>query len=348
MTTPTNRPTDDELEARLRASYERAVIRAGDDLVGSDLVSASLTAGWRPPRRRFSAGAMAGVATVLVLGVVVILGVGTRPTPAVVTPSASGSPAPSEAANPSYEGIPILDEGITFPPSIDGQPVLPVGPAVDAHIASASDAAPFLVSGWYLPTERRSCNFDPGSPAPDGIYFKDCAAFVLSATPDGGATLPVFYAFAPGRYIPVDALYTQVQRVLIRVHVHDAGCSADDCAHKAVLDATLMLGIPHFGSAILAATIPPSGIPVAEAIAAGMAIAKQDLHTEAVQLLSVTAGPYNLVARSPERADGLRWVWAVDVVTTDGLMYQTEYVDYVTGEITHGQGGTVGPVGPNR
>ena len=120
MTTPGDPTRNDDLEARLRATFERAVARAGDDLAVTDLVSAPLSAGHRP-RWRATTGALAGVAAILLIGVALIVGSGGRKQP--VLPSASpgglagsplpsaGSPAPADSAAPGDGVVTLVEYG---------------------------------------------------------------------------------------------------------------------------------------------------------------------------------------------------------------------------------------------
>jgi hypothetical protein len=280
--------------------------------------------------------ALLGCATLLVGGSRLL---GPQPTPRPSVTSL-GSPAPLVSEDPNAVGIPELDEGTTFPPSIDGSQVLPVGPQADAAIAAATDATPFLISGWWIPALRQGCNFDSGTPAPDGVYFKDCAGLELASIPDGPIALRVYRDFNQRFAFPVDAGPTQVQRVLLRVHVHDAGCGSPDCERKPVLDETKMLGTVHFGSPVLEQTMPPGGVSLAQAIDIARPQAVALLHTDKLMLLRAEAGPGLLLDPGGGR-EGATWIWAVTFVTDDGLMYATPYLDYAMGGVLHTTGGTV-------
>ena len=139
---------------------------------------------------------------------------------------------------------------------------------------------------------------------------------------------------------------TQVQPVIVRVHVHDPGCSIPDCALKAVLDQAAAIGAQRIASAVLAATMPPSGIPLGEAIAMGMAEAKEQLGWTDVSLLSVAAGPFAVVAKTPN--GDLRWVWAIEVATADGLQYFIACIDYTDGSPVSTQSGSVQQLAPSH
>ena len=106
-TNPTNPSTDDELEARLRASFDRATARAADDPATTDLARLAVTgAGGR-------GGAWGIVATaglVLILGAAIVVGVGSRRD----SPPPSMSPAapPSlPAASASSTDVVPADQG---------------------------------------------------------------------------------------------------------------------------------------------------------------------------------------------------------------------------------------------
>ena len=358
MTPPTNRPPDDRLEERLAASFERATTRAELDLADGRLAADAIDRG----HRRVRSGAVWRVGLVLAAVAVLSAGmlwfVGGRPSPSPSqapsvanvqeTPRASVSLLPTDAngsqipqPTSSDQGIPILDEGVTFPPTIDGGRVLPVGPVADAAIAAASDASTLLISGWWVPALRKGCNFDMGTPAPNGVYFSECAGLELAATPDGPVALHVYRSFDQPYDFPVDAGFTQVQRVLLRVHVHDAGCATSDCELKPVLDATLMLGTAHFGSPILAQTMPPTGVSLEEAIKVARPLAVDALHSDQVILLKVEAGPTLTFQIGATPNDYGPWVWAITYVNAQGTEYLTSYVDYLHGFSTSQTGGTV-------
>jgi hypothetical protein len=339
----TNPPSDEELEALLRGSWGRSVARAEDDLARGDLVPSALAAGRRRQPRRVAGGAMLGVAAVLVVGFALLVGSGARREPVeppaspagpVGSPVAPGSPVPDASTPPGDgEGTPILGPGVTFPPTIDGQAVVTVGPEADATIAAATDDSPIYVSGWIIGADRRGCpNFDSGSPAPNGVMWKECTAIPLRATEDGGATLPVHVSYADEARFPRLPDVTHVLPVLVKVHVHDAGCVAADCAQRPVLDTVVQYGAPLIAPVLRVGTRPPGGITLEQALSAADAYIQQNLigYGLPLVLLSAEAGPRALVGQGGSMSE-LGWVWAVRYVSENGSTECTVYVDYLGG-----------------
>lgn len=351
--TPGTPPTDEELETRLHASWERAMARAGDDLARSDVVPAALAAGRRRQAWRVAVRLTLGAAAVLVLGLAIIVGSGGRRDPVeppaspagpIGSPAAqSGSPEPGASADPGDGGVsPVLDPNVTFPPTVDGQPVVTVGPDADKRIAAATDDSPIYVSGWILgPDPHRCPGFDSGSPAPNGVMWKDCAAIPLRATEDGGATLPIHVSWAAEAQYPSMPDQTQAMQVLMEVHAHDPGCAADDCVRKPVLDRVVKYRTPRIAPSILAATMPPGGITMARAVEAADAFAEENSigYGLPLVLLSVEAGPRAMVGRDGDR--GLDWVWAVRYVWGDGYFETTVFVGYIDGSVHESSGGSI-------
>ena len=333
---PPTPPADDELEARLHASWQHAMARAGDDLTRSDLVPHALAAGRRRQPLRVVLRLTLGAAAVLVLGLAIIVGSGGRRDPVeppasparpVGSPSASGSPAPTRGANPEQSGVPVLNRYQTFPPTVDGQRVVVVGAEADARIAAAADDSPIFVSGWLLGTDRTGCNSDIGTPAPNDIIWDDCMGELLRGTMNGGSSLPVFSTLGGPVYL-LRPYPTRVQSVLVQVHVHDRGCTAPDCVHKAVLDRVLMYGAAGVAPEFLTATMPPSGLAADQAVA----IARSELamYPSPMVLLRVEAGPFALLG-DPVSGYEDRWVWAVHLVSDDGYHEYAAYLDYLDG-----------------
>ena len=352
--TPPARPEDDELEARLHASWFRGVAQAQDDLAGTDVVSKALVAGRRRSSRRAAAGALMAAAGLLVVAGALIAGAGGRKE-AVVTPTSppriQGTPAPSGGSQEPVSseapgdvvGIPYLDPGITFPPTVDGRGVVGVGPDADARIAAAIDDSPISLSGWLLGSELHGCSdFDPGSPAPDGVLFKDCTAIHLRASVDGGALLNVYSSDDARTGFPRGPEATQAMRVLMVVHVHDTGCGAPDCALKPVLERLVALGTPRVVPALLSASMPPGGLTLDQAIAIARPTAADAGFKEPKVLLSAEAGPRALVDDQAQ-GDETDWVWAVRFASDDGYSTYTVLVGYLNGEVEGAMGGSILP-----
>ncbi len=225
----------------------------------------------------------------------------------------------------------------SFPPStVDGNPVVAVGPEADARIAAATDDSSFYVSGWLLGSDRTSCVSAPGTPAPDGVHFEDCTARLLRATAAGGASLPVFSSRTGANLALQDP--QEVVPVVVEVHVHDHGCADATCVSKAVLDRVVDYGPGRIAPAFLA-TQPANGISLDAAIAVARG---EDIATfgEPLVLLSVQAGPYGLLRTSDGTPDP-SWVWAVDFVSNDGYRVYTAYVDFRSGGYRGSTGGSI-------
>ncbi len=221
-----------------------------------------------------------------------------------------------------------------------------VGPEADARIAAATDDSPIAVSGWLLGSEHRRCpDTKWDSPAPNGVDFDDCVAVPLRASQDGGATLPLHFDRQDPPAWHSSPAVTQVMRILVQVHVRDAGCSDADCVHKAVFDKVLMYGSPLISPPVLAATMPPGGISTEQAIAAARAY---DVQTrlgfgEPKVLLSAEAGPLIVVAPE-EWGDGadLAWIWVVRFASDDGGSNYEVYVDFLDGLVSGARGSSPG------
>ena len=358
-TNPTNPPTDDELEARLRASFDRATARAADDPATSGLARSAVEGSRPRGGRRGAWGVVATAGLVLVLGVVIVVGGGSRrestlPSMSPAAPpsspvAANGSPAPAGTPQPGeVSTIPVLNPSDTFPPTVEGQPVVAVGPAADARIAAATDDSPIYLSGWMLGTDQPGCllDFDYGSPAPNGVLFKACAAIPIHETQDGGSVVPVHWSQAqrqsPGS-LPRLPSGPMVWPILLQVHVHDPGCGSADCATTAVLDRVIAYGAPRVAKPLLAMTLPTGGLSAEQAIAAARAY---DVDSglgfrEPKVVQSVEAGPRILVGSSSREMD-LTWYWVVRMVSDDGFQDYTIYVNYLDGSVTEAEGGSVG------
>jgi len=361
MTTPTTPgtsttpPTDDELEARLAASWERSLAKAQDDLAHTHVVSVALAADRRRRVWRATGGALLGVAAVVLVGFAIIVGAGGRRdpveppaspgalgSPAAGLPTSSGSPAPE--LSPSADGIPYIDPLVPFPTTVDGRPVLPVGRGAEAALAAATDDSPVYISGWLIGTDDWGCanDFDLGSPAPNGIRWKACSAAGLRATADGGATLPVYMSYSSPDRLIRGPVVTMAMEVLLRVHAHDEGCLADDCAHKPVYDAVVQYRTPRIAPTVLAATMPPGAITSVEAIAAADAYlaASPSPYGDSWVLLRTELGSRLVVGNAGTGSDG-DWVWVVWYVSKDGYYETTVYVEYRGGAVHESSSGNL-------
>lgn len=345
MTAPID-PDDRDLEARLQASWQRSVAHAEDDLRRRDVAAPALAAGHRPARRPVAGAAL--VLAVIALAAVA-LAAGQRlndrqaaTTPTITPPAVSGSPAPSSARSVSPgpsaspdEGIPVLDAGQTFPPAVDGQPVVPVGPEAAARIAAATDDSPFYLSGWLVDGDRdwTTCT-EPanGVPAPSGTLGSGCIGRLLRATAAGGTALRIFATPADRPFIQVPGP-GRVQQVLVQVHVRDPRCVGTDCARMAVLDRVVMEGAWRVAPGVMAASLPSGGISAEQAVD----IARRRLQRDAaptpgqLSLLSVSAGTGAWLDEPTDWAD--RWLWVVRLASADGYTSYDVTLDYTDGTV---------------
>jgi hypothetical protein len=363
MTTPTNRPADDGLEDRLAATFDRALKRAEDDLADGRLAAEAIDRGHRGVRGGAILRVGLVLAAVAVLGAVALWFVGGRPSPSPVPSLAAAVPSGSEEPTPyttesllptdangsqipqpasTDPGIPNVD---SFPPVINGATVCAVGPEADAAIAAATDASPILISGWYVGAMRAGCSdFNGGSPAPDGVYFKDCMGTPLAADPVGPEALRVYFRYdqvGQQNPFPVTATGAEVQSVLLRVHVHDPGCTTADCQHKPVVDQPVLLGTPDLSPVVVAQTMPPKIITMADAIQIARAHAVEGQAVGDLVLVRVQAGPTSLFRDQMGNQDQYGpWLYVVLFDTRDGRSYVTVYVDAVTGEANDSPSGS--------
>jgi hypothetical protein len=365
--TPPTQPADEELAARLAASWQRGVATAEDDLARTDLVAVALAGGRRRPAWRSVGGAILGVAALLLAGAAIIVGGGglreamqPLPSPRAIasigapvspdpTPYEAGSPGPSvepspvPVGNPS-EGIPVIEPGIPFPPSVDGKPVLAVGSGAEEALAAATDDSPIYMTGWLIGPDARGCggDFDLGSPAPNGVMWKACTAAILRANADGGATLPVHMSWSSPDGLLRGPKVTMAMEVLLRVHAHDPGCLAEDCAHTAVYEAVVQYRGPRIAPAVLAASMPPGGTTMSEAvtIADAYLAREQSAYSDTWILLRAELGSRLVLGASggDSRSD---WVWAVWYVSADGYYENTVYVGYLDGLANESTGGNL-------
>ena len=362
-------PADDELEARLRGSWDRSVARAEDDLARTDLVAVALAGGRRRSPWRSAGGAVLGLAAVLLVGAALIVGGGGLREPreplaspraiasigATITPAPSelpyesGSPGPSVEPSPvpvedPSEGIPYIGPDIPFPATVDGRPVLAVGAGAEEALAAATDDSPIYITGWLIGPDSRGCgqDFDSGSPAPNGVMWKACTAAVLRATADGGAALPVHMNWSSWDGMIHGPKVTMAIEVLLRVHAHDAGCLADDCVHKPVYDAVVQYRDPRIAPAVLAATMPPGGITLAQAVATADAYLADNPsgYSASWVFLRANLGPRQLIGNGGNGSDS-DWFWAVWYVSPDGYFETTVYVGLQDGQANESRAGSL-------
>ena len=360
MTSPMRPDDDREIEQRLQASWSRAVSRAEHDLADRDLVSAALIAGGGATRHR-GTSLVLGLAVLAVAVGALVAGLnGLRlpnttaasPLPVSTQPTSVGSPAPSASVKPNEVGIPVLDPGQAFPASVDGQPVVQVGPDADARIVAATHDAPIYLSGWLVSGDWNwidCAEKNGGVPAPDGTLGPDCIGTLLRAAADGGPGLRIFSTVAARPYLVlVRPGPARVQPVLVQVHVREPQCEGADCARMPVLDRVLMYGALRVAPGVLAAAIPPGGITAEQAIE----IARQHVvhyppaQPGQVPLLRVAVGSGEWLGETgSDRTD--RWEWDVHLMSADGYTQRDVYLDYADGTMFgSGSGPVAGGVSP--
>jgi len=356
MTTPTNRPPDDGLEGRLSASFDRAVKRAELDLADGRLAAGAIDRGHRHVRSGTAWRVGLVLAAVAVLGAGTLWAVGSQqvpspsqspsavtnadtPHPSVVPTDAFGSQTPQVAPT----RVPNIDEGSSFPPSVDGQPVYAVGGPAEARIAQANDASPFYISGWYLPLDPRTCYPEAlSSMAPGQTAFDTCASAKLFAGPDGGASVGYLLAWTSNGPIGVagtaDRRRTTVNRWLVKVHLHDPACTIAECATEPVLDEIVMTGTPRLNPVVVLASPPVNAISSKAAIDAADAHIASDHRTGGSVLHLITASFGTVVMLGDDNrqdANPLAWEWKVVYGSEDGVEVVTVWVDAVTATIDH-------------
>jgi hypothetical protein len=198
-----------------------------------------------------------------------------------------------------------------------------------------------------LGTDHRGCaaDFDYGSPAPNGVLFKACAAIPIHETQDGGSVVPVHWSQAQMESrgaLPQFPAGSQVAPILLQVHVHDPGCGSADCATTAVLDRVIAYGAARVARPLLAMTPPPGGLSAEQAIAAARAYDVESRlgFGEPKVVQSVEAGPRVLVDPRSIEMD-LTWYWVVRMVSDDGFTDYRIYVNYLDGSVNEAEGRSV-------
>lgn len=230
--------SDDELREMLAARGDRSVVDPGFAL---DVARRHAETVAPVVRRRWRTGpALAGVGSITVIAVVLLLVVapllfGSVPSvePSVlVSPSQTAaqhttSPTPPAAAGDRYPG------GI--PRSIEGEPVL-TGLDAQARWQDATDDTPFLVGGWFDSHILDTCSGGIGPPDPNPLAARGCPGHHV----DG----------LPGRVVYPDALEmpTGDGPIVMRIHTRDpraATCTAvymDGCWQRTVVESVVWFG----------------------------------------------------------------------------------------------------------
>jgi hypothetical protein len=243
-----------------------------------------------------------------------------------------------------------MNPGSTLPPTFDGKPVYAVGGTAEDRIGAAADATPFLVSGWVIPLARPAgCgDFSFGSPTPNGVYFRDCSAWLLWSTANRGTSMKYFISsdFIQNAALTLSTESTQVTHVIVMVHVHDPGCAIPDCAYKPVIEAFLLSAETRLDPAIVNASMPPGGVSLDKAIKTGLAELLTAYGTGYVNVVAVDLGTGAALNDPNVHGDpATTWEWKIVVSTTDGRSVASVYVDYLTGESNHSGGSDNGSLG---
>jgi hypothetical protein len=216
--------SDDELDARLRATFERAVADAATRMAAADLPLV------RPSRTRLvraitSGPAMAAGAIAVLVLLVAVMGNG-NPAPPV---GATSAPGVNAATAPAF-----------------GEPVWPVGAGAAEHIDSA--AATTLISGWVrgaAPNPQCTGAASPSTPSP----IDPCSKVTLFASPAGGSQLDVFAVGLP-------AVEPETARqFVLRVDPHDPACAATSSVG---MDCVIVVQVLWTGDAVQLPIAPPS------------------------------------------------------------------------------------------
>ncbi len=216
--------SDEELEARLRATFDRAVAGAATTIAASGLPLV------RPGRARRARSITSGMALAVgaiasLLLLVAVMGTG-NPTPPV---GATSAPGVNPAIVPSF-----------------GEPVWPVGAGAAEHIDSA--AATTLISGWVrgaAPNPQCTGAASPSTPSP----IDPCSTVTLFASPAGGSQLDAFAVGLP----PVEP--ETAREFVLRVDPHSPVCAATSSVGTGCV---IVVQVLWAGDAVHLPIAPPS------------------------------------------------------------------------------------------
>jgi hypothetical protein len=257
-------------------------------------------------------------------------------------PDVSQSPvAVAPAPEPTQDVGPLVG-GV--PESVDGQPVF-IAARLRSEIAHGAGAGPILAGGWFRDGDSPTgfCVFNPPPRQVDlcgnGFDLFDGRTGYWETTLSMGWP----------RAIDLEQAYSADRAVVLRIHSHDATCTAEvraaypqlDCAHIAVLDGVVWLGPvetePPMPTA--APTQPADGLTREEAISiARRRIARDwagalDLKCARIRVYSDVEHGLHLTI------DGRNdpWVWAV-VFRGGRFGYERIIINYASGQVLEQEG----------
>jgi hypothetical protein len=324
MTSPTNRPTptNDELAARLRGTFERAEARAAADPVTRELAMGALHNGvrWRLPA--WSAFAVAVLAAVLVLAGVATWRVSSTPEPVGGSGAAPASVLPTGTPPWQPSGLPDAGPHDDLPGRVRGGGAgrghhgrrgvpglglaardrrVPILPEQGVRAAAAR-----VVDSVYSPVAAHGSKRWRDPERLPG-YGHDAAQRRARHGPARGRPRPHARPVVPRGELPA-AARVRLRRIGGRRH-------SDRVAHQHA---------------------PPAGLGQAQAEAAARTWATTAIPGYRVVRSSI-AGPYGAIVASGSDVAADRWVWAVTLATGAGSDASTYLVvvDYVTGEFLY-------------
>lgn len=289
MTPSTGRPSsDDVLEARLRATFDRNVAVAATDIAAGDAPVVRP----RPGRARRAALVVAAGAVGVTVLAIALGGVSPRPQSNGVI---GASPSPAASASIGGSGSP--EASGNWP-----GPVYPVGAGAEGRIAAATDATEFLVSGWILGVpDAKPC----ATSTPSG--WDPCTALRLHPAVGGGPGLELYRLY--GSTMPAPAVGSAMH-VTARVRTHDAACSTPACQGLPFL-----LGFVDVQPEVAIAAQPPQpiegviGEEVAQVVAARAAFG--GAIDPSLAIVSATLAPAGMSSPIWPEVDATRWAWTV-------------------------------------